>query len=162
MNKKLLLIIGGITLFILLILLVLNLFGKEKTPTVKNGIIPTATLVPTITPKPTDLFITNILPPPNPKEAYLSIQKITITFSEEVEPGSLKYEISPKTDVLVRNGVDKRTLYIVPRSKWEMGETTVVILQTTRSVKGRALYLPSIYKMVVDIPPAPELNSTAP
>lgn len=154
MTKK---IIGPISLVTLLlsVLILILLSQKPKTEEPLKGPSPTITLVPTITPQPTDLFITSVLPVQNPEAPYLPIQKITFIFSEFVQPGELKYEISPKTEVLIRGGLNDQTLYIIPRNKWELGETTVTILQSTRSISGKSLYQPYVYRLLIDIPPPP-------
>lgn len=115
----------------------------------------TVTLVPTITPQSTDLFITKALPPQDNSQPYLTIQKVTLVFSDETEPASLKYSVDPPTEVLLRGGVDKKTIYIIPRTNWVIGKTTITILKETTSTNSKKLYRPFIYTLNSDIPPVP-------
>jgi hypothetical protein len=143
-------------LTITLFLIVLIFFFNRSTQTVIVGPPPAISIIPTTTPAPTDLFVSSVLPPQNPKEPYLPIQKITLTFSEDVKPSDLKYEIEPQTEILIRSGDDKKTLYIIPRTKWEIGSTKITILSSTISTSGKSLYRPFTYNLIVDIPPIPE------
>jgi hypothetical protein len=154
--NKLLLIIFTIVLFLLLAIFGFWLLTRPIQNITKTNINPSITLVPTPTPNPTDLFISEILPPQNTKEPYLTFQKITINFSEEIDPIALKYEITPKTEVLVSGDLAKKTVYIIPRTTWEIGKTTITILQSTRSRNGKALYRPFTYSIITDIPKASE------
>ena len=154
--NKILLIIFSIGFFLLLIILILWLFRKTSINIPTTTTSPTVTLVPTPTPNTTDLFISELLPPQDSKEPYLTIQKVTISFSEEVDPIALKYKISPKTEVIIRGDITKKKIYIIPRTKWELGKTTITILQSTISTRGKALYLPFTYNLTTDIPKSPE------
>ncbi len=154
-----------IVLFLVVVLLVTILLIWIKQPgrvPSQDLPVPTITLVPTPTPRPTDLFVESSLPAQNPKEPYLTIQKITLNFSEEVNPIDLVYEIDPPTQTIIRSGLSKKTVYIIPREKWEIGTTTITISTLTRSTTGKLLYSPYIYKLVTDIPPAPELDLVHP
>ncbi len=149
-------LIFAVTAFLIFLILV-SMFLFRKTPGTITGPTPTITLVPTITPRPTDLFISSVLPPQNTPNAYLPIQKITITFSEEVEPAAVKLLTEPSTEVLLRKG-GANVVYIVPREKWVLGETKIRILKETTSKSGKKLYTPYFYSLFVDIPPAPEIE----
>jgi hypothetical protein len=153
MFRKILLTTASASLVVLILLVIVAFIRvpqqKQQPPT------PTVTLVPTAQPDPSDLFIQRVLPPEDPAEPYLPVQKVTIVFSEEVEPVALKYDISPPTEVYVRNGDDKRVIFIIPKTKWSIGETTISILESTISVAGRNLYSPYDLVLITDIPPAP-------
>ncbi len=153
MNKKLLIFSSGILLATLFLLLIF-FFSKKPDP-VTDYPKTTITVVPTITPEPTDLFIQNALPPQNPTEPYLTFQKITLRFSEEIRPIDLRYEIEPQTDVFVRGGEDKKTIHIIPKTKWQLGSTRVTILTTTVSTSNKRLYTPYEYTLIIDVPPVP-------
>ena len=160
MKKILIITLTSSTTILLLFLVV---FFLSKKPAIKNNLpTPTITLVPTPTPKATDLFIQSALPPQNPTEPYLTFQKITLRFSEEVNPIDLVFEVSPPTQTLIRSGTTKDIVYILPREKWEIGKTTITILQATRSTSGKSLYRPYVYEVLTDIPEAPELEMEHP
>lgn len=151
MNKVKIFIIGSIVIFILIVFFILSLLNRRGT------ITPPIT---TITPTPiqfdqSQLFITSIIPA-DTTTTYLPAQPIEITFTQAVEKGSLRYSVTPPTEVLVNIGSSVNSLIISPLTVWARGETSISILSQTISASGNILKNPQNYILKTAIPTLPQ------
>lgn len=156
MNKLKLIIIGIITGIVILIFFIISLLGPGKqTPNKTN--IPSPTLIPF---NSSELFITSIEPLDTSK-TYLPGQPILISFTQEVQRKDLKFDIIPKTDVLVNFGTIPNTLIVSPLTVWQNGTTQITILPQTVSTTSHFLKNTQTYILKTAIPTLPEGSAEA-
>lgn len=156
MNRFKIFIIGAVVVFIVLVFFVLSLLNRE------NAITPPIT---TTTPTPvqfdqTRLFITSVIPA-DTTTTYLPAQPIEITFTQAVEETSLRYTITPPTEVLINPGSSSNSIIVSPLTVWQLGETTISVLPQTLSTSGNVLQNPQNYVLKTAIPTLPEHSEDA-
>lgn len=147
MNKIKMLIIAGIVGAVIIIFIFVSLI-LGRTPTPSQTVIVSPTPVQF---SESELSITSIIPL-DTKKSYLPPQPIQISFTQEVLPTSLKYTITPQTDVLVVKGSTPNSLILAPKTMWQSGITTITILGDTTSKKGLLLKNPQSYILHTAIP----------
>ena len=159
MKKKLYIFLGTVLFVSFMLALVALMLPKGEGPTPNLITPPTATLTPApqTTTYPVDSFhLLNVMPTKDAVQPYLPSQKITFVFNLPITPSLLKYEINPLTQVDVIQGPNLTTLFVIPKTFWTIGETTITILQTTRSTDGTAIFAPFTHKIKTDFPKEPE------
>ena len=78
-------------------------------------------------------------PSPLENTTIVPTQPIEVTFSHPIEnTGEIKYRLEPNTDITLTLSDDRKTLKIVPKSSFELGQGyTLFIQQDTKFDEGK-------------------------
>ncbi len=157
MNKKLIFILGGFFV-VTLILFILSLFADNQSPI--NNVVTTPTPIDTEnsnfpTSAPDELSITNVLPSQTSQQTYLPFQKITLTFNANVSPGDLTITTTPITETTILQGPSLNELFIIPKTSWSLGKTTITINNSQNNNSGKRFIKPFVYTITTAVPTLP-------
>lgn len=156
MNRVKIIIIVVVVVLILILFFVFSLLTRQNKP-----LAPNQTITPTsVQFDQTKLFITSIQPTDR-TSTYSPAQPIEVTFTQPVEETSIRYKITPSTEVLINPGASGNSIIISPLTVWTIGETTISILPQTLSTSGNPLQNPQEYLLKAAIPTLPEHSDEA-
>lgn len=129
MIKKILIVT---TIILALIVIISLVFFGRKDPQSNITIAPTKI--------PSKLTVISVNPPQNKLQEVTVIAPIAITFNQELDPTSIRYQITPFIDTEVK--IDQNSITFTPKTSWVLGQETQITITNLKSKKGAELTTP--------------------